>query len=300
MITPSRLRWGLIFIIAGVLLILNNTGALSWEYWWELVVWWPLLLIAYGIEKIFQKTSISFVSYISPIMLSLAMIYIAFQTGPEGNKRNFFSVYDWDESADSSIHLIEADIDHGRTDLYVSDEAKGLASARFERFARKPNIKFSKDAGVARLEIKRGFWRGDGFLIFDRKRSGRDWNIHFSPDTPLKLQCRGDAADINLNLETIPLEQLTIEDNNGDIYLKLGDLKQLVNLEINGKESHFRFRYPQKAGLKVLGDNYSGYLKTMGYINRDGYYFSDGYDTSKVQISLKLNRDLSHLSLDSY
>jgi len=300
MMTPSRLRWGLIFIIAGVMLILNNTGALSWEYWWELVIWWPLLLIAFGIEKIFQKTSLQFVSYLSPLMLAFAMIYIAYQTGSEGSSRNFFSNYRWSENADPSIQLIEADIDHGRADLYINGGGEGLASGRFERFSRKPNIEFEKTSGVARVKMRRAFGGASGFLVFDRRRSGRDWNIYFSEETPLKLECRGEDADINLSMESIPLEQLKIEDDNGDIYLKVGDLKPQVSLDINGKNSQLRLRCPEKAGLKILGENYAGYLKTLGYVKGDGCFLSSGFDSSKVQISLKLNDDLKHLSIDSY
>ncbi len=300
MITPSRLRWGLIFIIAGVMLLLNNAGTLSWEYWWELIIWWPLLLIAFGIEKIFQKTSLQFISYVSPLLLAIAMIYIAVQTGSEGSTRNFFSVYRWSENADPAVRLIEAEIDHGRSDLYVNGGGEGLASARFERFSRKPNIKFDKNGGMAKLEMKRGFGQGSGFLVFDGKRSGRDWNLYFSEETPLKLDCRGDRADLNLSLESVPLEQLKIVDGNGDIYLKVGDLRPQVELEIDGRESQLSLRYPERAGLKVTGNNYAGYLERLGYVKADGYFLSNGFDSSKVQISLKLNDDLKHLEIESY
>jgi len=63
--SPARLRWGLLFIAVGVLLLATKSNWLSGYYWLELLDWWPVLLIAIGIEKIFLKTSVRIISYLS-------------------------------------------------------------------------------------------------------------------------------------------------------------------------------------------------------------------------------------------
>jgi hypothetical protein len=300
MITPSRLRWGLLFITVGVMLLLNNAEALSWDYWWELLAWWPLLLIAIGIEKIFQKTKLNFVSYLSPLILIIAMIYLAVDIGGNGASKSYFTSYRWNTPADSTVKSMVALIDHGKANLYIDGDRSDLASARFERFSRKPDIKFSKNNGQGKLEIKRGFGKGRGFFVIDGKRGGRDWNFYFSEETPLKLECRGDNSDLNLNLETIPIEELKIDDPEGDIYLKIGELKDRVALEIRGEDAELRLRMPRTAGLRIYGDEYSGYMKTLGLNKTDGYYQSEGFDLLKVQVSLKLDKELKHLSINDY
>ena len=79
--TPSKLRWGLLFIVVGIMLLLCNTGHLDWDFWYEILMWWPILLIAIGLEKIFLKTKLEFISYLSPLLLVAAMIYVAVDIG---------------------------------------------------------------------------------------------------------------------------------------------------------------------------------------------------------------------------
>lgn len=48
--------FGAFFLIfLGVVLLLNNMGALSWEFWRLLVNYWPVLLIIWGFQAIFGK-----------------------------------------------------------------------------------------------------------------------------------------------------------------------------------------------------------------------------------------------------
>jgi hypothetical protein len=300
MITPGRLRWGLLFITIGAMLLLNNAGALSWEYWPELLVWWPLILIAVGIEKIFQKTSLQFISYLSPLILIVAMIYIAVETGSDGSSRGFFSAQHWSERYDPSVASMDAVIEHGGIDLYINRETDDLATARFERFSRKPKIKFSKNDGTARLEIRRGFWRGSGFFIIDGKHGGRDWNINFSDVIPLSLNCLGENSKINLNLESIPAEAIKIDNEEGEIYLKIGDLRPEVSVEIRGKDADFRLRIPDEAGIKVASDEYHGYMKSLALDKVGDFYQTEGFDTLKVRVFLKLDNDLRRLKIERY
>jgi hypothetical protein len=298
--TVSRLRWGLLFITVGVMLLLNNAGSLSWGYWADLIVWWPVLLIAIGLEKIFQKTSLHFLAYLSPVILAGGMILVAFDTGTEPTFRNYFSSYRWSEDADSTIRVIDADIDHGRYDFFINGSSFNLASAKFNRFSRKPSINFSKSDGIAKLEIGRRSLRSDGVFVFNSGRYGQDWTMSFSPQVPLKLACRGKQSDVSLNLQSIPLEELKITNDEGDIYLKIGDLSPRVNIEINSPDSPLRLRIPRGAGLRVDGIDKASYFKTMGLLEDKGYFISPGFDTTRIKIMLDIDKGLEHFSIDYY
>jgi LiaF transmembrane domain len=299
--TPSRLRWGLLLVAIGAMLLLNNTGALSWEYWLHLLYWWPILLIAIGVEKIFLRTKLQILSYISPLILVGTMVYIAIDTGSTRTfTHDFFSRYRWSEASDASVHLTEATIENGSADLHIGRGGSDLVSARFDRFSRKPKIDFSKNNGIAKLEMQRGSWGGKDFIVINNRRGGRAWNLSFSEEVPLKLTCRGRNADIDLNMATIPMENLLIDDPGGEIYLKVGTLKPRVNVELSGRDAQLQFRIPDGIGVKVAGSGISDYLKRKGFIERSGDYFSGGYDTSNVQISLKINNELEEFSIEPY
>jgi len=297
--TPSRFRWGILFITAGVMLLLNNSGYLDWDYWVELLMWWPLLLIAIGLEKMFLRSRLQFISYAAPLILVVGMVYVAFDTGTYSQKRSFFSRFDWSEKADPSIERLEADVNHGHVDLYVSRTSLDLVSARFDRFLRKPRIEFSKSGNIAELEIKQRGTIG-GAVVIHGRRYGRDWRVSVSDDVPLKLRCIGDESDVSLDMESVPLEDITIENDEGDIYLKIGKKRPQVNISVSGDDVDLRLKIPEGCGIQVLGDEYASYLKAFGLQEDESGFHTDGFDTATVKLSVELGDLLRHLSIGYY
>ena len=51
------LVWPIILIAAGIILLLNNLGMLSWDIWGTLWRLWPVLLIAIGLDIIIGRRS---------------------------------------------------------------------------------------------------------------------------------------------------------------------------------------------------------------------------------------------------
>lgn len=297
--TPSRLRWGLLLLAIGVMLLLNNLGALDWSYWGELIMWWPLILIAIGLEKIFQKSKWSAIAYLSPLILIVAMVAVAVETGSEGEDKGFFSTYRWEQPIDPETNLLDITVEHGGADIFMNRATADLIMARFDRFSRKPEIKFEKVDGVGRIEIKRRFGR-DGVIVIDGHRYGRDWTMSFPENVPIRMNTRGEDADISLNFQGNHLEYLKIDNDDGEIYLKVGSQHPKVDLEISGDDSRFNLRIPREAGLTVDGEEYASYLKAMDLADEGGLYRSAGFDSAAVQVHLKLGRNLSHLSIDYY
>lgn len=70
----SRLRNGVILLSIGIVLLLNNLNYVDWSVWVSILSLWPVLLIAIGIEKIFARTSVNFLAYLSPVLLLFAIL----------------------------------------------------------------------------------------------------------------------------------------------------------------------------------------------------------------------------------
>ncbi|RKX31078.1 MAG: hypothetical protein DRP46_04080 [Candidatus Zixiibacteriota bacterium] len=297
--TPSKLRWGLLFITVGALLLLNNAGYLDWDYWLELLFWWPVLLIAIGIEKIFQKTKLQFIAYLSPLALIAVMAYIAVDIGPDRWERSFVDRYHWKAESEENIEKIEAVINHGRANLTVNRSSFDLASAKFDRFSRKPDIDFTTRDGVASLMIDRTGGRRSPIIISGRG-SYHGWRVSFSDEIPLSLKCNGRSADIDLNLESIPLSDLTVEDDNGDIYLKVGDKMALVSVNVSGEDADLRIKVPEGSGIKFSGDEYAAFLRSLKLIENENFYISEGFNEAETKISFDLDEGLRHLSVTYY
>ena len=50
--------WGIIFIAAGAVFLLNNLGLLSWNIWSVLWQFWPVIFIFWGLEIILGESLI--------------------------------------------------------------------------------------------------------------------------------------------------------------------------------------------------------------------------------------------------
>ena len=298
--TPARFRWGILFVTVGVLLLINNAGLLSWHYWPNMIIkWWPVLLIAIGIEKIFIRTRLQFISYLAPLLLVGGMAYYAVITGSGYYQGGFFSEHTWSEPDDETTRLTRAVVRHDEYDLYVSHTRFDLVRARFDRFTEKPEIEFNRDGETVSLEIDED---GDGFgaITFHGGRNREEWRLYFSEEVPLRLKCTGDGSDVNLNLAAVPLEELAVDNDRGDIYLKAGKGSPLVRIAVRGERAEFTLDVPSESGIKVTGDEYDEYFRKLGFLEEGGNLKSAGFDTCDVRFLLELGDDLKHLAVDYY
>jgi hypothetical protein len=67
----SDITWALMLIIAGVLLLLNNTGILPWAIWGVLWRFWPVLFILWGLQLIAGRSLIGKIFMFTVTLLTL-------------------------------------------------------------------------------------------------------------------------------------------------------------------------------------------------------------------------------------
>ena len=61
---------GLVIILVGVILLLNNLNILDWSVWYNILKLWPLLLISLGISLIFRRR----LAWLAPLVIFLGII----------------------------------------------------------------------------------------------------------------------------------------------------------------------------------------------------------------------------------
>jgi hypothetical protein len=298
--TPSRFRWGTLLILVGVLLLLKNMDVLNNNFWTDFVIYFPILLICIGIEKIFTKSKVQFISYLTSVVLFAGGIYLALAGSRGGDSDSFFSETTYSQAADPSVKTIHAVLDLGHGSLTVRDAGDDIVNARFKEFSEKPEVKYAVTGGEAnvsftdkRSEMLWGLVKIDG-------GDPNDWYLSFSSLVPLILECRGSGSDIHLNLATTPVKQVKVNADQATIYLKLGISESDVDVNLGGKDSDIRLRVPTSSGLKVTGTNDEEYLSQVGLKRRGDAFESDGYDTLNSHIVVNLDDRASSLSIDYY
>ena len=298
--TPARFRWGMLLILIGTLWFLASTDIFNVNFLIDLAIFLPVLLIAIGIEKIFTKTKLEAVAYLTTIAFVGAAFYIAVTGSSGGDRSSFFSEYEEIIQMEDGIEAIQARIELDNTDLTIRDATEYLAYGRFNEFTRKPDFEYTRsgDDAVLTVESRSGGILG-GRVKIDTDRP-QDWYLSFNDRTPLDLECIGNEADMHLNLATTPLHRLDVTAERASVYVKVGDLRETVTLNLGGESSSIRLRVPVNAGLAVFGSEYGSYLEQLGLIERDSAFVSDGFDTLSPRIEVRLGDRLDHLSIDFF
>ncbi|MDD3631471.1 MAG: DUF5668 domain-containing protein, partial [Atribacterota bacterium] len=67
----TRFLKGLVIILVGAILLLNNLNILEWAVWPNILKLWPLLLISVGISLIFRKR----LSWLGPLVILLGIVF---------------------------------------------------------------------------------------------------------------------------------------------------------------------------------------------------------------------------------
>lgn len=291
---PSRFRWGVLFILVGVLLLMNNTGKLEWGAWEDILSLWPILLIAIGVEKIFTKSKAEIVSYLSTLALAAVVVWVAWGGASSGSVGHDSSRYRVD--MDDKVQKIVGTIEIRNHNLNLKGTDNGLVYARFDGFGRSPRIDYQSEGSTGRLNIvDRGRWH---WISTGRHYSGLD--LYLNQGIPISLTCSGNESDMHLDCRSLKVDNLTIDSKEGDVRIMLGNLSDVVHLSLDGKEADFRLQLPEGCGLRVTGADKTreGLLERIGLTRSGDFFVSNGYDTLKPKIELQLDPDVTQLGID--
>ena len=288
--------------MVGVLVLLFKTDVLQPEYWFDFsFLFIALLLIAIGIEKIFNQTKLKFISYLVSVLFVLAVLLVSFESTSTSSESSFFRSMTVDEPLKSPVSEISAFVDVGEDDLTVRESTDELFWARFDRYTGKPEYEYSVEGNKAVISVtpsRRRFF--GGIVVHTGNDNPDEWRMKFSESAPLDLEVRGDRSYIHLNFSDTPLRSLKLDADDADIYLRIGDLQRLVNVSIEGSDSKLRLRIPRESGLKVEGVRDDDYLRRIGLSESDGAFVSEGYDTLSYHIDVDLDDRYSSLSIEHY
>jgi cell wall-active antibiotic response 4TMS protein YvqF len=298
--TPARFRWGILFILVGVLILLSRAEVLNHNFWFDFFSLIPFLLIAIGIEKIFTRTRFQVVSYLSSVLLLVGGAWVAFSGSQPGSGGSFFEAETIQQEVEPSVELLEAVLYLESGDLTIRDATDDLVYGRFREFSDKPKYTYAILDNTALVELDSRGHRGFGGMIRVDTEQPEDWRLKFSNLIPLVLKCDGSESTLHLNLSTTPLRELDLNADESSIYLKLGDLVPDIKVSVKGRDAKLRLRVPGESGLRVIGIEDADYLREVGLTKQNGFFVNEGYDSLKSKIEVELDDRFQSLSIDYY
>ncbi len=292
--SASRRRGSLIFplvvIGVGVVLLLINLGVVSPGVWGELVRFWPILLIALGVDILVGRPSFgaalsTLITVCVLVGLGLAAFYLF---GPDTwvSKRQSFahplgsataahvslsceacaiSI----EGAANPDHLIEGTVTTRRGEsLEQTTRPSGEALA---------------------FELASNSW-----LPFSLTASrDQPWNLRLHPTIPIVLDVETDGT-IDLDLRSVRAESIDVSAGRRACVIVLPRSGRTI-LRLSGDD--VAIRVPDGGGVRILG-NPSGLLATTGdYVAIDGGLQSPDYDTAEAKADLHVRPGLVDLDI---
>ncbi|MCJ7458147.1 MAG: DUF5668 domain-containing protein [candidate division Zixibacteria bacterium] len=303
--TVSRIRNGVILLSVGIVLLLNNLDYVDWSVWVSILSLWPVLLIAIGIEKIFARTSLSFLAYLSPILLLIAILGPAyyFYNNERDNITYEGKRFRWEKEMVPAVKKGFATFDFKAGTLKTNASQDKLALAELDYWRRVPLCfyNYSDKDSIVRLEIKDQdhFWRG---WFKPGIKSRHQWDVFLSDKIPWDLEIENSVMNGDLDFSGLILENLSVNLDASSLKIKLGNKSRNLKVKIDSDVSRLELLLPKDAGLKI--ENRSSLSSTnfedISVNHERKSYWTSNYDSSPSKIEISIHGDVSSLKVIGY
>jgi hypothetical protein len=296
--TPSRVRWGIFWILVGLVFLANNLGWLSWWVWADLLHLWPVLLIAIGLEMIVKKSKIQWLGFLSTLLIIGAFAWAISQNEGFGySDFGFISPSQTEvrcDNQEATAAGIKVRFSDGRLRFSSGDNYLFMARSRNSRDA--VALDSDCDNGYCSLNIvpeRRRFRK----LI----RIGMDdnyWRCYVHPGVNTSYRFDLDDADLRFSGQELLIDTLDIKAQRSDVNVRLGDMRRLVFVDLDGYRTNIELSLPDSAGVMIEGEpvNNSS-MDRFDLYEKNGVLSNDLYQNTKASFYIKADLRSGRLRL---
>lgn len=289
----KKVIWGILLIIAGVLILLNNLGILQIN-WRNVVSLWPLIFVFWGISILPAKDYVKLILAIITLAVGMAMMF------GKSNARVFplgwFSENETEEFLyeENKIQSFSEPFDSTITYSEMKLEA---AAGKFRIVAGTDNLFDFSGKGGHYFSLTTN--RRDSLFIANfslnrseniLKRFDSRIDINLNPTVIWNLGIDAGASDIHADLSDAQLNKVSIDGGACTITLKTGILQKQCSISINAGASTITIYIPEASSCEIFNNtvltdkSFNGFEKV-----EKGYWKSSGYNPdseSKTRIDI--------------
>jgi len=273
--------WPAVLILAGVVALLVNIGALPVDRLILLVNLWPLILIVIGLEIIvrrgFQGTSADVAAALVVILaVAGSAAYVAINPSPAATSKMDIS------AAVGDLHQASLDVNVGSATIEVSggsDLGSLLYRAHVEYPGPKPDITFDGSTGALRISQNSNF--PFGFA------NGRfRLNVQLNESVSWTVDENTGASKDTIKLPHAKVSAITVNTGASSEEMTLGPPNGIVPVEINGGALTVHIHRPSGTEVSVRVSGGADSLDADGHsqhgigdlrYDSSGFGGSDGY-----------------------
>lgn len=282
------LVWPVILIGAGLVLLLNNMGRLSWSVWGTLWRLWPVLLIAIGLDILVGRHS-----RIGSLIVALLLVGVLTAAIVWG-----FPSF-WTNAQVAQIDRTET----------VSEDLKGADRAEVEiRFGAgtlqvaalpegsgqllKGSVDLSKGESLGRdrsgnrfVLHSEGSWSSGPNVTPNESKT---WDLELNRDIPIDLKIGVGVGRSNIDLTQLDLQSLDLNGGVGQSTVKLAQ-RGRYNVQVEGGVGELTLILPPGLAAQVTVNGGLGGVSVDGDFNRrDDQYTSPNFNTAENRVEVSV------------
>jgi hypothetical protein len=173
----------------------------------------------------------------------------------------------------------------GRLKVRGGESGGKLLLGKIKHAPEEPEVILEVREGVAELGIKHGMGRG---------------SLRLHEDIAYAVALDSAAADTELDLEALLVDSLEIDNNAGQVSVRLGGRAERINVEVKNNAGNVQFKAPETHALKVQpsGNLSSHNLSKYGLEVVDGVAASSDWEQNANRVEIMLNQNVANFTLE--
>jgi len=291
-----------VLISAGILLLLNNLGYLSWDVWWHLLRFWPILIVLAGLQIVLRRVSSPLIAALAPLLVVAATFGAAIcltwmQTGGvAASDRGLGNYLDQPLGAVERASL-ELNFGAGRLTLSSLGVEDGVLAE-------------ASSAGGTNLPVRKSYYESNGVgrLSFssDTSRIGLfwgerppQWDIRVTRGVPLDISLKSGVTDASIDLTDLRVTNLSIQTGASRTEVRFPAATGTTEAKINAGVADLTLVIPAGVAARVKVPNalIGADVDRARFTEEGGVYSSGDWTRSDNRLNAVVEGALARVAL---
>ena len=298
---PGLPLFALLLIAAGLVLLLQNLGLVTWGLWLEIWRLWPVLLIAVGVSLIFGRRLRWVSTGIVVVLIAGAVIGAALlaESGGRVAVDHISRPLDGTRSLDVSVAFGGGNL----TIDSLPDGSPSLFEGTFESRCQSREVSFRRDGDAASLDVEREYLDFEmdpaGLSVCPWDAWDADWRLSLSRVPEATVDLGTSAAAIDLDLTDLRVESLYVDAGASSIDIRMPANAGEVEVVINAGAASIDVWIPEGVEAHVVNDTgVSSFDVSSRFPSISNRAFrSPGYQDAGNRIYLEVTGGVSSVSV---
>jgi hypothetical protein len=303
----SHIFWGLLFIVFGLLVLINNFTNIfmDWGAIWKL---WPLVIVLLGLSIIVRhKYGKGIIAGIAAIILALA-IFASIKTATHFVNNDFditfgdeadseYTTTEFTEDYDPLLKFGTLNFDAGAGTFNISKTTDSLIHATATGL--KNNFRLTRFDTDSSTKINLVMRHKSVFRFGNSYKNNLE--LALNPKLIWDMNFDVGAASMDFDLSEFKTDKVDVDMGAAALKIKLGSLSNETKLSIDAGASDINIYIPRESGCKITTDGAlsSKHFNDFEKINSD-HYETANFAEATNKIFIVIDSGVSSISVDRY